>query len=318
MVATSVKDISEIDLNALLVRLRRRANPANVLVASRRAPALAPCVAAAIGVTRVSAAANELDDEALDALSRIQIVDDLFAFDPACLPGEKYGDDVRARHDHDSSLTASHVGHQSGPSYLDDPFTSRFENRYAASHEGHDMHVAPGLASHAAHREGVSGMRAQHASHETHQSHDGDHHMAAGHGAGAATDHAHQNDSAGHAAQLDHAVHQTRGVEIHTGSHASSHSRGHTGHAFHSASDHVQHTTLSDDLNAPTGDHDHAHENESGSVVASAEAENGAVPTGAIAEITAPDALHHQHQMTLAALDQAPVDDFAALNAPLL
>ncbi len=89
---------------------------------------------------------------------------------------------IRARHDHDSSLTASHVGHQSGPSYLDDPFTSRFENRYAASHEGHGH--ARRFASHAAHREGVSGMRVPH---ETHQSHDGDYHMAAGHGAGATT-----------------------------------------------------------------------------------------------------------------------------------
>lgn len=217
----------------------------------RRGYSVTVSLLAAIATSRVSAAANELDDQSVDTLAGLQPVDDLTGFGEACLPGQAYTSTADESHDHGNSRygSADHSSHFAhlGNSYLANPFTSRFDSPYSRGHGGHDEHQAGHAPDHdaavVAHA-GHASSPGQAAVHAGHANHDG-HRAQGSHGANAENDHSDHSDGLSEAMSLAHAGHNAHDSGNHAGpsrqSHATHDAVSHTGHSAQIAGGHSGH-----------------------------------------------------------------------------
>ncbi|MEM9616754.1 MAG: hypothetical protein AAF936_02245 [Pseudomonadota bacterium] len=292
---------------------------------------------AAIAASRVSAAANELDDQSFDALSGLQPVDDLTAFGEACLPGQAYASIADETHNHSNGRygSAGHAEHfaHAGSSYLANPFTSRFDSPYSRGHDGHDQHQGDhgsdhdaALVAHAGHASS-SGQAAVHAEHANHDGH----RTQGGHDAHAGDDHSdHTNDGRSEGVSLAHASHNAHDSGNHAGpSHQSHAAHGSASHAGHSAqiagghSGHEAHNTTTILADSAETDIDIANISAETGVAAQGEShQNYSVALVDVIETDVEDNSDHgrhshmDHGLTTALMDQAPTLDPAFLAQP--
>ncbi len=291
---------------------------------------------AAIAASRVSAAANELDDQSFDALSGLQPVDDLTAFGEACLPGQAYASTADEPHDHSTSryTSADHSGHfaHAGSSYLANPFTSRFDSPYSRGHDGHDQHQS----DHASGYDGAVVAHAGHASspgeapvHAGHADHDG-RQTQGSHDAHAGNGHSDHADGQNEAMSSTHAGHDAHDSDNHLGpSHQSHAANGVASHAGHSAqiagghSGHEAHNTTTVLADSAEADIDIADMRvETGVVDHSENHQNHAIALAEVIETDVEDNPDHgrhsdmEHGLTTALMDQAPTPDPAFLAQP--
>lgn len=291
---------------------------------------------AAIAASRVSAAANELDDRSFDALAGLQPVDDLAGFGEACLPGQAYASTADETHDHSNSRYgstdhASHFAH-TGSSYLANPFTSRFDSPYSRGHDGHDQHQADHasghdavLVAHAGHASspGHAAAHAGHANHDGHRAQDShDVHAGNGHSdhivgqsEGMSSTHAWHNahDSGNHAG-VSHQSHAAHSGASHAG-HSAQIAGGHSSHEAHNMT-----TVLAD-----SDEEDIDVTNINVETDAANQSENHQNHSVALADVIEtdvednPDYGHHSHMehgLTTALIDQTPTPDPAFLVQP--
>ncbi|MEO1242182.1 MAG: hypothetical protein AAFX54_09745 [Pseudomonadota bacterium] len=291
---------------------------------------------AAIAASRVSAAANELDDQSFDALAGLQPVNDLTGFGEACLPGQAYASTADETHDHSDSRYASadHSGHfaHAGSSYLANPFTSRFDSPYSRGHDGHDQHQAdhdPGHGGSVVAHVGHASSPGQAAVHAGHVSHDG-HQAQSSHYAHAGNGHSDHAGGQSEAMSSAHAGHNEHDSGNHAGpshqSHAAHDAASHTSHSVQIADSHSGHeahntTTVlagSADVNADTT----YISTETGGAGQSENHQNHSVALADVIETDIednPDHGHHSHMehgLTTALMDQAPTPDPALLAQP--
>ncbi|GEM_PF-5286391 len=220
---------------------RRDANRRNTVAIS---------LLAALASSRVSAAANELDDE--DALSTaLPVLDDLSAFmtpDVVCVTGSIYGEE----HVHELGRFGGHAH----ASYMADPFASPYASPYEDAHEGHNAHSAA-----AAHQGHVSVHKSGHADHAG-LLHAGGHD---GHGAGhAAGRHDNAAGHEGHEAAAGAVQHSELHAHHEAAAGSPSGGRSHHVHSAHSNHGGAGHESgHSASLTAPVdtahANHDHAY-----------------------------------------------------------
>lgn len=291
---------------------------------------------AAIAASRVSAAANELDDQSLDALAGLQPVDDLIGFGEACLPGKAYASTADEIHDHSNSRygSADHASHFAhvGSSYLANPFTSRFDSPYSRSHDGHDQHQADHASGHdaalVAHA-GHASSPGQAAAHAGHANHDG--HQAQGsHNAHAGDGHSDHADGQSEGMSSAHAGHNAHDNGNHVGPSRQNHAEHDAAaHASHSAqiagghSGHEAHNTTTVLANSAEVDTDITYI--SAEMGGAGQSENHQNHSAALADAIEtdveenPDYGHHSHMdhgLTTALMDLAPTPDPAFLAQP--